>query len=67
MKTLVLTGLVAVLLSGCIAVPYDNGRYQRHPNPGYQYGDRQQDRHRDRDRDGVPDSRDRRPMDGRYY
>jgi hypothetical protein len=45
------------LLSGCVAVPVDDGYYGRNPN--YQG--------RDRDGDGVPNRHDRRPDDSRRY
>ena len=51
------------LLSGCIAVPVDDGRGY---NQQHSY-DRDGQRRYDRDRDGVPNSQDRRPDDPRRY
>ncbi|RYX91008.1 MAG: hypothetical protein EOO28_27190 [Comamonadaceae bacterium] len=61
MKSVLLLALAAALLTGCIAVPYDNGRYYRPSHSGY-YGN-----YGDRDRDGVPDNVDRRPGNPRRY
>lgn len=59
-KILILAGAAALLLSGCVAVPYDSGPHYRQAPRGY-YGDR------DRDGDGVPNRFDRRPADPRRY
>jgi hypothetical protein len=58
MKTLAVFAVVlGSLLSGCIAVPVDDGRgYSQNPH-----------RDRDRDGDGVRNSQDRRPDDPRRY
>lgn len=63
MKSILLAGIAAVLLSGCIAVPYDHGRPYRHASPAYYQSDYQSDR----DRDGVPDRADRRPRNPQRY
>lgn len=70
MIKLALSVAALAVLSGCVAVPYDDGHRQR-PNGG-PYGDRDRDgvsnrADRDRDGDGVPNSRDRRPNDPRRY
>ncbi len=70
-KTLILLGAASVLLSGCVAGPYDNGPHYRQAPRGY-YGDRDHDGipnrvDRDRDGDGVPNRYDRRPGDPRRY
>lgn len=61
MKTLaVIFVLCAGVLSGCIAVPVDDGRGH---NQGYNQGQYRGDR----DGDGVPNRQDRRPDDPRRY
>jgi len=66
-RIVVTTLLSAGVLSGCIAVPVDDGRgynsgYNHNQNPNHnQYRDR------DRDGDGVRNSQDRRPDDPRRY
>lgn len=74
MKTLAISMVVlGSLLSGCVAVPVDDGRgyHQQYSydRDGQRYYDRDGQRHydRDRDRDGVPNSQDRRPDDPRRY
>jgi len=58
MKTIAVFAVVlGSLLSGCIAVPVDDGR-------GYNQGHH---RDHDRDGDGVRNSQDRRPDDPRRY
>jgi len=60
MKTLAVFAVVlGSLLSGCIAVPVEDGRG---------YGQNQhRERDHDRDGDGVRNSQDRRPDDPRRY
>ena len=62
-RTLFLTLALSSLLSGCIAVPVDDGRGYGNPH----HYDRNGQRVYDRDRDGVPNSQDRRPDDPRRY
>jgi len=60
MKTLaILIVAAASLLSGCVAVPVDDGR-AHYRDDGRTYS-------RDRDGDGVPNRQDRRPDDPRRY
>ena len=55
----------AVLLSGCIAVPYDSGAgYHRSYDRGQVAPERV---YRDRDRDGVPNRYDRAPVNPYRY
>ena len=58
-----------VLLSGCIAVPYDAGVSVRDGRGPYGYGyDRDRGRPmRDRDGDGVPNRYDQRPNNPYRY
>ena len=54
-----------VLLSGCIAVPYDSGAgYHRSHDRGQAAPERV---YRDRDRDGVPNRYDRAPVNPYRY
>ena len=56
-----------VLLSGCIAVPYDTG-VSVHDGRGPYGHDRGQNRQmRDRDGDGVPNRMDQRPNNPNRY
>ena len=81
-RTLLLAvAATAVLASGCVAVPYDDGpRYDNRPvyhdhDGGHRpYGQRDRDRDgvpnrndRDRDGDGVPNRRDREPNNPNRY
>jgi len=68
MKTLVLLAVAAgSLLSGCVAVPVDDGRGYYRDDGRAHYRDDGRSYSRDRDRDGVPNSQDRRPDDPRRY
>jgi len=61
----ILAVVLGSLLSGCVAVPVDDGRGYNQQR-GYSY-DRDGQRRYDRDGDGVPNSQDRRPDDPRRY
>ena len=64
MKILAISMLVlGSLLSGCIAVPVEDGRGYNQQRNYDAYGQRRYDR----DGDGVPNSQDRRPDDPRRY
>lgn len=65
-KVILSMAAAAVLLSGCIAIPYDSGvgyhrsyDNERHGGPARGY--------RDRDRDGVPNRYDRAPVNPYRY
>lgn len=55
-----------VLLSGCIAVPYDAG-VSVHDGRGYGHGYERARPMRDRDGDGVPNRMDQRPNNPNRY
>jgi hypothetical protein len=65
-KAILSLAAAGVLLSGCIAVPYDSGehRHYRHDRDNYSDSGRG---YRDRDGDGVVDRHDRAPRNPYRY
>ena len=66
-KLIVALSAAGVLLSGCIAVPYDAGVSVRGGHGGYGPGYDRGRPMRDRDGDGVPNRLDQRPNNPYRY
>ena len=68
MKALaIVTVALGTLLSGCIAIPVEDGRTYHDGRAQYDGRGYNQPYNYDRDGDGVPNRQDRRPDDPRRY